>query len=182
MEIDEDEEIWTDKESHIVESENVKIGKRLALTNMDWDALNATDILALFNSFCKGDMLITKVEIYPSLFGIEQMKKDSLYGPPKEVLDVQPAKNNKKKDKLKVEDAEYDPDDFIDDEEKTKKGYNSNQLRKYEMQKMKYFYAVIHCNNKKTAKQIYDEYNNFEFEMSNLRLNLSFIDDELTFP
>lgn len=44
---------------------------------------------------------------------------------------------------------------------------------------MKYFYAVIHCNNKKTASQIYDEYNGFEFELTNIRLNLSFIADSL---
>jgi hypothetical protein len=39
---------------------------------MDWDNLNAVDIFVLFNSFCKGgDMIVLKVEIYPSLFGIE---------------------------------------------------------------------------------------------------------------
>jgi len=55
-------------------------------------------------------------------------------------------------------------------------------MRKYELQKMKYFYAVIHCNNKKAAAKIYEEYNGFEFEMSNITLNLSFIADELSFP
>jgi hypothetical protein len=80
---------------------------------MDWDALNAVDILALFSSFCKGDMFISKVEIFPSLFGLEQMKKDSMYGPPKEVLDVAPT-NIKKKPKIEDEDF----DEFIDDDEK----------------------------------------------------------------
>jgi len=51
--------------------EEVDIGKRLALTNMDWDNINATDLLALFTSLCKGEMIITKVEIMPSLYGIE---------------------------------------------------------------------------------------------------------------
>jgi hypothetical protein len=37
---------------------------------MDWDNLNAVDILAIFSSLCKGDMLVKKVEIYPSLYGI----------------------------------------------------------------------------------------------------------------
>ena len=78
--------------------EEVDIGKRLALTNMDWDNINATDLLALFTSLCKGEMIITKVEIMPSLYGIEQMKKDTLYGPPKELFDeeAKPAKKNKK--------------------------------------------------------------------------------------
>ncbi len=46
---------------------------------------------------------------------------------------------------------------------------------------MKYFYAIIHCNTKKTAKKIYEEYNDFEFEMSNIRLNLSYVADDLKF-
>ena len=53
---------------------------------MDWDVITALDILALFRSLCKGDQIVYKVEIYPSLFGIEQMKKDSIYGPPKEIF------------------------------------------------------------------------------------------------
>jgi hypothetical protein len=47
---------------------------------------------------------------------------------------------------------------------------------------MKYFYAVIHCNSKKTAEKLYNEYNGFEFELSNIRLSLSFIADSLKFP
>lgn len=55
-----------------VPDSEVVIGKRLALTNMDWDNLTAIDILSIFNSLCKGgDMFIRKVEIYPSLFGLE---------------------------------------------------------------------------------------------------------------
>ena len=76
----------------------MKVGRRLALTNMDWEHLTATDLLALFSSFCKGDMLITKVEIYPSLYGLEQMKKDSLYGPPKELFDDEQQVKKKQKE------------------------------------------------------------------------------------
>lgn len=47
---------------------------------------------------------------------------------------------------------------------------------------MNYFYAVIHCDSKKTAKKIYKEYNGYEFELTNLRINLSFISDSLKFP
>lgn len=89
---------------------------------MDWDNLTATDLLSLFTSLCKGDMFIEKVEIYPSLFGIEQMKKDSLYGPPKDILDEAATS---KKPKRKV-DVEEDPDEFISDEEKEKQGFNSS--------------------------------------------------------
>ena len=81
----------------------VIIGKRLALTNMDWDNLTAVDILAIFTSLCKGgDMFVRKVEIYPSLFGLEQMKKDTLYGPPKELFEAEEDIAGKKKKKTKA--------------------------------------------------------------------------------
>lgn len=106
MDLSEDDEsnIWSDVENkedgqlaQAEEVEDLEAGHRLALTNMDWDNLNATDILALFTSLCKGDMIIEKVEIYPSLFGLEQMKKDTLYGPPKELFLNEEEKRIKKK-------------------------------------------------------------------------------------
>lgn len=77
---------------------------------------------------------------------------------------------------------ELEEDDFLDDEEKEKIGFNSSKMRKYELQKMKYFYAVVHFNNKRAAEKIYEEFNDFEFEMSNIRLSLSFVADDLEFP
>jgi len=62
------------------------VGKRLALNKMDWDVIGAVDLLAMFTSLCQGEMVVTKVEIYPSLFGLEKMKEDTLFGPPKEVF------------------------------------------------------------------------------------------------
>jgi len=46
---------------------------------------------------------------------------------------------------------------------------------------MKYYYAIVHCNNSNTAKFLYDEYNGFEFENSNILLNMSFVPDEIKF-
>ena len=56
---------------------------------MDWDTVSAVDILAVFQSLCTGERVVHKVEIYPSLFGLEHMKNDSLYGPPKEIFQDQ---------------------------------------------------------------------------------------------
>ncbi len=141
---------------------------------MDWDNLTSVDILAIFSSLCKGDMLVKKVEIYPSLYGLEQMKNDTLYGPPKDVFvdDETAAKKKKKKRMLNADPLEIEEEQLFD----------QDKLRKYEIQKMKYYYAVIHCNSHETAEKIFNEYNNFEFELSNIRLNLSFIPDSLVFP
>ena len=102
------------------------------------------------------------------------MKKDSIYGPPKEIWDQKGKKQ--KEEKLVGTFKEIEEDDDNDE------GYDNIQLRKYEKQKLKYYYAVVHLNTKKTAKQLYKEFNGFEFEDSNLRLKLSFIADDLDFP
>lgn len=169
--------MWSENEEteQQQEEENVEVGKRLALTNMDWDNVTAVDLFALFSSFCKGDMMITKVEILPSLYGLEQMKNDSLFGPKKDIFD----KKEENEEGVKKEDNWKE---FEDDEEIEGMGYNQNKLRKYELNKMKYFYAVVHCNNKKTAAKIFSEYNGMEFELSNIRLTMSFVADSLKFP
>jgi hypothetical protein len=59
--------------------------------------------------------------------------------------------------------------------------YNQNLLRKYEIQKLKYFYAIVTCNSKETAMYLYDEYNGFEFENTNLKFHMSFVPDEMVF-
>ena len=170
---DDESNLWSDDNQDGHTPDDATPGLRLALTNMDWDNLNATDILALFSSLCKGDMIVKKVEIYPSLFGLEQMKKDTLYGPPKDLFLEGEAKKPKKKRRA--------GDDELVDEEAAD-AFNQNQLRKYEIQKMKYFYAVIHCNSAATSDKIYSEYNGYEFELSNIKVNLSFVADDLVFP
>jgi hypothetical protein len=114
---DDEDNVWDEldreEEAAIKDDEEVEVGHRLALQNMDWDNLTAVDILAIFSSLCKGDMLVKKVEIYPSLYGIEQMKNDTLYGPPKDVFveDEEAPKKKKKRryatdDPLAIEEEE----------------------------------------------------------------------------
>lgn len=56
----------------------------------------------------------------------------------------------------------------IEGNEEDVNAYNQNKLRKYELQKMKYFYAIVHCDSSKTALHLYDEFNGYEFENSNI--------------
>ena len=71
-------------------------------------------------------------------------------------------------------------DDFQLDEKDN--GENMAQLRKYEVQKMDYYYAVVHCNKRKTAARIIEENQDMEFELTNIRLNLYIVEDSLEFP
>ena len=163
------------------ETVDENLGSRLALNKMDWDTISATDLYALFSGLCSGDKFVKKVEIYPSLFGIEKMKEDAINGPPKEIFDPGHKVTQKKHKKVDSSDDEEDlalaagfqkVDDNLD-------AFNQAKLRKYELQKMKYYYAIVYCNSPATAKFLYDEYNGFEFENSNILLNMSFVPDDL---
>ena len=46
---------------------------------------------------------------------------------------------------------------------------------------MMYYYAVVHCNSAATANYLYDEYNGFEFENTNIRLNMAIVPDDVVF-
>lgn len=76
-EMEELDAAW-DEENDIPHGDLVKeeeAGSRLALYKMDWDITSAVDILSIFSSLCRsGEHLVTKVEIYPSLLGLERMK------------------------------------------------------------------------------------------------------------
>jgi hypothetical protein len=50
----EDDETTKAMQPKLVDEDEVQIGRRLALTNMDWDNITAVDILAIFTSLCRG--------------------------------------------------------------------------------------------------------------------------------
>jgi len=47
---------------------------------------------------------------------------------------------------------------------------------------MKYFYAIVTCDSIETASKLYSEMNDFEFELSNIRLDLRIVPPDLKFP
>lgn len=112
------------------------------------------------------------------------MKKDSVAGPPKTMFSAN-KKHKKRGGYGRNEQGKHDAEFMSDDEfqlDENDDGYNMAQLRKYEVNKMKYYYAVVVCDRKKTANKIYSEYNGFELELTNLKLTLAFIPDEMEFP
>ena len=50
--------------------------------------------------------------------------------------------------------------------------YNREILRKYQLNRMKYYYAVVVCDSKETANHIYVECDGLEHELSGNRMDL----------
>ncbi|KAK2707530.1 hypothetical protein QYM36_015291 [Artemia franciscana] len=134
--------------------------KRLAICNMDWDRIHAVDLMVLLNSFISGNGSIKSVTIYPSEFGLERMKEDEIRGP-KEI----------------VESKALD----ISDEEDDESDYQTEKLRQYQLNRLKYYYAVAVFDSVETASKVYEECDGMEYESSATKLDLRFIPDDMEF-
>ncbi|XP_015587360.1 ESF1 homolog [Cephus cinctus] len=142
-----------------------EITHRLAACNMDWDRIRAVDLMVLFNSFLPSGGLIHSVTIYPSDFGLERMKEEEVKGP----IELVEAKSNEVHS-----DAE-------DDENEEGSNYHMEKLRQYQLNRLKYYYAVIDCDSSETANKIYTECDGIEYESTATKLDLRFIPDDMTF-
>jgi hypothetical protein len=168
-----------------VEQEEVPMGevsKRIAAVNLDWDNIRAADIMAVAASFVPAGGRIENVTIYPSEFGRERMEREELEGPPREIF---------ASTKRKVE-SEDDSDSDEDEDEKIRKRllkeqagegeeFDDGKLRQYQLERLRYYYAVIECDSNNTAKTIYDSLDNREYLTTSNFFDLRFIPDEVTF-
>ena len=140
------EDVWEEKDK----APEGEATHRLAVMNLDWAGISATDLLALFRSFCPKDGSVLSVSIYPSEFGHQQLTREAREGPSRAI---------------------FDPS--------TPEGLNEVQLRKYERERMKYYYAVTDCDSVQTAEAIYQECEGLEIERTSNVMDLRYIPDSL---
>ena len=180
---------------------------RIAIQNIDWTNIHALDLYVLLNSFCKGNQKVLKVEIYPSEYGMKEMAKENEQGPDKEIFtseaivktaenDEKQKKKNEKNEKEKKEEneskaGENEEEDEENEEEEEEnvevdssdEGFDPVELRKYELKKLKYYYAVVYCDSVETANSLYNECDGLEIERTQSFMDMRFIPDDLTkFP
>lgn len=158
-----------------------------AVVNMDWDNLRAVDLMATFLSFVPTGGSIKSISIYPSEFGKEQMQKEEVEGPPRELF---------KSKRKKVESDSDDSDSEIDinnkddlekaarklyQEDDGEEDYDSKALRRYQLQRLRYYYAVVRCDSISTAKKIYDSCDGTEYESTANIFDLRYIPEGMEF-
>eukprot|EP00944_MAST-04C_sp_MAST-4C-sp1_P003082 g3082.t1 len=151
--------------------ENIPLGKetnRLALMNMDWEHLKATDIYALMQSFVSSTGSVSSVTVYPSEFGKKRMKLENQVGPTS--IYNSPQASVLKKDK-----------DFEIAASSGRGGLDVEKVRQYERDKLRYYFAVVKFNSTNTAAAVYKECDGLEFETSSNVLDLRFIPDDILF-
>jgi len=158
-----------------------------AVVNMDWDNLRAVDLMATFLSFVPTGGSIKSISIYPSEFGKEQMQKEEVEGPPRDLF---------KSKRKKVESDSDDSDSEIDinnkddlekaarklyQEDDGEEDYDSKALRRYQLQRLRYYYAVVKCDSISTAKKIYDNCDGTEYESTANIFDLRYIPEGMDF-
>ncbi|KAG6006709.1 hypothetical protein E4U21_006784 [Claviceps maximensis] len=166
------------------EVETGEVTNRIAVVNLDWDHVKSTDLMALFSSFLpeNSSERILKISVYPSEFGKERMQQEELEGPPKALF-----KNQKGSD----DDSDSDSDHGSDSEdEKIKQelmqegddqDFDSDALRAYQLDRLRYYYAVIVCSSHEAAQKIYEATDGTEYQSSSNVIDLRFVPDDVTF-
>lgn len=189
---EEDEEDVEEAELYATEDQvaNIPTGevsKRIAVVNMDWDNVRADDIMAVALSFLPAEGRIDSVTVYPSEFGRERMDREEMEGPPKELFVSKKKKEADDEDEEEESGSELDSDE---EDEKIKKQllkedtgeeYNSTALRKYQLDRLRYYYAVIECSSLAAAKEIYESMDGREYLSSANFFDLRFVPDDVTF-
>ncbi|KAJ1535449.1 pre-rRNA-processing protein esf1, partial [Cladochytrium tenue] len=136
---------------------------RFAVVNLDWDYVKAKDLFKAFSGFAPNGGVIKSVTIYPSEYGKERLAHEAMHGPPKEIFRQE---SEESKPLLQEsEDVEFDEEN----------------LRKYQLDRMRYYYAVVACDSVATAKAIYDLCDGVEFEKTSNTFNLKFIPNGMDF-
>ncbi|KAJ6444929.1 pre-rRNA processing protein Esf1 [Purpureocillium lavendulum] len=169
--------------------ESGEVTNRIAIVNLDWDHVKSTDLMALFSSFIPPNAgRILSISIYPSEFGKERMQQEELEGPPKELF-----KNDGKEGSDSSDDdaSESDSDSDSDSgDEKIKKelmkegndqDFDSDALRSYQLDRLRYYYAVMVCSSPETAQKIYESTDGTEYQSSSNVIDLRFVPDDVTF-
>ncbi|UKZ72072.1 uncharacterized protein TrAtP1_013010 [Trichoderma atroviride] len=185
-ESDEELDLATGGDMQRLEREEIETGdvtNRIAIVNLDWDHVKSTDLMALFTSFIPANESgkVLNVSVYPSEFGKERMQKEELEGPAREFF-----KKGKKKEEVEDENAsDSEAEEAAIKKQLLQEGddqdFDSDALRAYQLDRLRYYYAVMTCSSKSAAQAIYEATDGTEYQSSSNFIDLRFVPDEVTF-
>ncbi|CAM1503306.1 Fc.00g080820.m01.CDS01 [Cosmosporella sp. VM-42] len=162
-----------------------EVTTRIAIVNLDWDHVKSTDLMALFSSFIPtSGGRIEKISVYPSEFGKERMQQEEVEGPPKELF-KSAARSDSDEDESEDSDENSESEDERIKKDLIQEGddrdFDSDALRSYQLDRLRYYYAVMVCSSPEIAKEIYEATDGREYQSSSNFLDLRFVPDDVTF-
>ena len=193
-EAEEDEEVFGLLNENEVQNGIPKgeVSSRLAVVNLDWDNIRAADLMAVFSSFIPGSGRILNVSIYPSEFGKERMHREEMEGPPKEIFGQSESQGPQGGQSSSSEEEDQEGEDEGDDaeDERIKKSilkedqgleFNSAKLRRYQLERLRYYYAVLTCSSVSAAEAIYNAVDGTEYLTTANFFDLRYVPEETSF-
>lgn len=186
-EADNEVDAWSDEssEAQVLESST----KRLALLNYDWSKITAGDLMITFSSFLPEGGQLKKVTVYPSDFGKQRLQQEELEGPGdifrpnsdlKEVENNASTGNPKKKKagkeeapKAKKLTRQTETQEWVAGMEE-ESALDLAKLRRYERERLKYYYAVLQFDSNTTADAVFEACNGFELEKTGIKIGMDF--------
>lgn len=193
-----DEESSSEEEEEEVENEgdevefpdkqqsNVPLGdvtSRIAVVNLDWDNIRAEDLMAVFSSFLPTGGRVLNVAVYPSEFGKERMEKEEIEGPPREIFATSKGNDENKNAEEELLDSDEEEEEIKKSILKSDSGeeFNSTQLRRYQLERLRYHYAILTFSSKDVAKHVYDLVDGAEYLSSANFFDLRFVPEDTDF-
>ncbi|KAK9451203.1 uncharacterized protein V1518DRAFT_412831 [Limtongia smithiae] len=170
-EVDEDEDVF----ETTVQEESIPRGDEtstFAVVNMDWDNVRAEDLMVAFSSFAPATGRVLSVTVFPSEFGKERMAREEIEGPPKEVFSLS---------KSALTDDSHLNDDELLIKEDNGEDVDTSKLRKYQLQRLRYYYAVVRCDSVATARRIYNGCDGTEYESTANFFDLRYVAEDMDF-
>jgi len=151
---------------------------RIALVNLQWDKLRAVDLFVLLHSFLPSGGILSHITIHPSDFGLKMMEEENRLGP-QGIWNEQEKDASDEADGSHPEKNHEDSDDFQEPQED--EAFDPDKLRQYEIQRMRYYYAIAVFDSVATAAHVYFECDGMEFEASGNILDLRYVPDSESF-
>ncbi|PAA55673.1 hypothetical protein BOX15_Mlig006702g1 [Macrostomum lignano] len=128
---------------------------RLAVTQQDWEQIKATDLFMLLSSHCPSSVgRLLSVTVYPSKFGQRRMAEEAKAGPLelRRKASSDPAKKSS-----------------------TSSGSYRRSLRRYQLKRLWYYYAVAEFDCTPAAASVYEQCSGLEVESTGGCLRLSYV-------
>ncbi|GFR49411.1 hypothetical protein Agub_g11465, partial [Astrephomene gubernaculifera] len=154
--------------------------RRLALVDLDWDAVRAVDILAVLRSFLPRGAEVVRVTVYPSDFGLQRMAEEAAMGPQLILKPTSAAAGAAAAAAEKQPAAGKRKGGATDDADEGSE-VDKRRLAAYEKSRLRYYYAIVECDCIATALHLYNECDGMEFERSACKFDMRFVPDEQSF-
>lgn len=199
-EVEEQEEESSDEDSELEEMEETeeeeieviprgRATRRLAVMGLDWSMVRAVDLLACVKGFVPKGGRVRKVQVHPSRFGLQRMAVEARLGPQvvgeEDIRVVQQARDGKligeegDADEKEMGEEEEEGEDEEDEDAETREWKLQKRLRKYEEERLKYYYGVIEFEDVASADAVYEQCDGVEYSQSGRGFDMRFIPDDM---